>query len=187
MCAAESATRIVVSGLPASGKSTLGAALATALGIRCLDKDNFLEALFEPHPDPTPDDRSALSRKADAQFIEAASQPCDAVLVSWWRHPRSVINSGTPTDWLRAVAGRRVELHCQCDPDVALARFSTRQRHRGHGDAQRDHTALARTFHTQAALGPLGVGHLVPVDTHDRVDVATVVRLVQRASDQAAR
>ena len=38
---------IVVSGLPGSGKSTLGQQLATALGLPFLDKDTILERLFE--------------------------------------------------------------------------------------------------------------------------------------------
>ena len=37
---------VVVSGLPASGKSTVARTLAGALGLPLLDKDVFLEALF---------------------------------------------------------------------------------------------------------------------------------------------
>ncbi len=36
-----------MSGLPASGKSRLGAAIAPLLGLALLDKDDFLETLFE--------------------------------------------------------------------------------------------------------------------------------------------
>ena len=38
---------VVVSGLPASGKSTLGRALAAAWALPFIDKDEILEALFE--------------------------------------------------------------------------------------------------------------------------------------------
>ena len=38
---------IVVTGLPASGKSSLGAIVARELAMSCLDKDDFLERLFE--------------------------------------------------------------------------------------------------------------------------------------------
>ncbi|MEM9603247.1 MAG: hypothetical protein AAGA11_10320 [Pseudomonadota bacterium] len=179
-------TRVLVTGLPASGKSTLGTALATVLNMRCHDKDRFLEALFARHGEISPADRTALSREADTAFIELASQPVDAVLVSWWRHPRSATESGTPTGWSGNVPGATVELHCHCDPDVALARFSARRRHRGHGDAQRDTAALARSFHEQAALGPLGLGPLVQVDTHGAVDVEAVARQVRAAHAQAA-
>ena len=38
---------IVISGLPASGKTTLGMAVAKSLSIPYLDKDHFLERLYE--------------------------------------------------------------------------------------------------------------------------------------------
>jgi hypothetical protein len=38
---------IVVTGLPASGKSTVGVTVARALGLSLFDKDEILEALFE--------------------------------------------------------------------------------------------------------------------------------------------
>ena len=38
---------VIVTGLPASGKSTLGRAVAAALGLPMLDKDDILEALFD--------------------------------------------------------------------------------------------------------------------------------------------
>jgi shikimate kinase len=41
---------VVVSGLPASGKSTVAKALAAGLAFTLLDKDSFLEALLERSP-----------------------------------------------------------------------------------------------------------------------------------------
>lgn len=38
---------VVVTGLPASGKTTLGRHIATSLGFGFLDKDEFLEDLFK--------------------------------------------------------------------------------------------------------------------------------------------
>lgn len=37
---------IIVSGIPASGKSTIGRAVAAALELAMLDKDEILETLF---------------------------------------------------------------------------------------------------------------------------------------------
>ena len=47
LCLAKSIPFVVVSGLPASGKSTLSRRLATALSLPMLDKDDILEGLFE--------------------------------------------------------------------------------------------------------------------------------------------
>jgi adenylate kinase family enzyme len=40
-------TYVIVTGLPASGKTTLAIALSSELGFEHLDKDAFLEALFD--------------------------------------------------------------------------------------------------------------------------------------------
>ena len=53
---------IVLSGLPASGKSTLGRAVAKALRLPMLDKDELLEALFESRGIGDADWRRRLSR-----------------------------------------------------------------------------------------------------------------------------
>lgn len=42
-------TATVLSGLPASGKTTVGRGIASAMAIPLLDKDDFLEDLFEKH------------------------------------------------------------------------------------------------------------------------------------------
>ena len=38
---------IAITGLPGSGKSTIGKQAASLLGVPLLDKDDYLEALFE--------------------------------------------------------------------------------------------------------------------------------------------
>lgn len=57
--------RVAVSGVPGSGKSTLGREVARRLDLAFLDKDDYLEALFES--EPSTESRSVLSRRADDQ------------------------------------------------------------------------------------------------------------------------
>lgn len=75
---------IVMSGLPASGKTSLDTAIAAALGVPHLDKDAFLEALFDGVHDArfTLALRARLSREADAAFQQAAIAADCAVLTS---------------------------------------------------------------------------------------------------------
>jgi shikimate kinase len=158
---------VILSGLPASGKSRLGAALAPLLGLALLDKDDFLEAMFEREGVGDTSWRERLSRESDDQFCAAAIKTGGAVLTSYWRHPGRADGGGTPSDWLRALPGSLVEVHCHCPTAIALERFRRRTRHPGHLDAKRPEADLTVKFEDYAARGPLGLGMVIPVDTTD--------------------
>src|SRR5436305_849551 len=100
---------VVVSGLPASGKTTLGRALAAALQLRLIEKDEILERLFECSDDTV--SRRVLSRESDAIFQSEACASDGAVLVSFWRVTGMRADSGTPTGWLAGIAGRIAHVH----------------------------------------------------------------------------
>lgn len=167
---------IVVAGLPGSGKTTVGRALAGVLQRPFLDKDDFLEQLLEASSSP-PAERSVLSRRADAEFIEQARTEPTAVLVSFWRRLELSTTSGTATEWL-AGSESAVELWCRCPPAVALGRFIGRRRHPGHGDQARDEAELRHQFESLSRLGSLGVGRLVSVDTAVDVDITELRTVV---------
>jgi hypothetical protein len=149
---------IVVSGLPASGKSTLAQRLGAALGLPVLDKDVILEALFERVPVEGAEHRHALSREADSLLKQQACRLQEAVLVSWWRHPASTDATGTDVGWLQVAGTEVVEVHIVCPPDLAAARFVRRQRHSGHLDGRHDERTLRDSFLRHARQGPLGLG-----------------------------
>lgn len=167
---------IVVSGLPASGKSTLGRALAGRLGVPVLEKDEILEGLFDSLGCAGPDDRRRLSRASDEVLFRLASDARLAVLVSWW-HPGAA-------DRLCAAADHLVEVHCACPVEVAAGRFAGRRRHPGHLDDLRtpaDHLA-SLTEADWLSPGPLGVGELVTVRTDREVDADAVAAQVRAAA-----
>ncbi|HSS52466.1 MAG TPA: AAA family ATPase [Thermoanaerobaculia bacterium] len=170
---------LVISGLPASGKTTLGRRLAGALGLPLLDKDEILEALFEGLGVGDTQWRNRLSRSADVVFQRLAEQTAGAVLASFWRHPQVTAESGTPTGWLSALSGKVVEVHCVCPPEAAAERFLARKRHDGHLDRDRGRDDLVAGFVRLAALGPLGIGPWIDVDTGHPVDFDGVLRLVE--------
>jgi hypothetical protein len=168
---------IVLSGLPASGKSTLGRAIAGVLQLPMLDKDQILEALFESRGVGDVIWRRQLSRMADQEFIAQASKLPAAVLASWWRHPSSSsLESGTPTEWLLSLHGEVIEVHCVCRPSVAAFRFVERKRHAGHVDDQYSYEMLLAGFRVQASLGPLRMGRTIEVNTEAEPSVADIVR-----------
>lgn len=167
---------VVVSGLPASGKTTLGRGLADRLALPLLDKDAILEALFDSLGCTGPDDRSRLSRASDEVLFGLAGSTRDAVLVSWW-HPDAAGR-------LAAAGEHVVEVHCDCPVEVAGERFVRRSRHLGHLDHLRtpaEHRASLQEA-ARVSPGPLGMGELVTVATGQPVDPDAVVRSVRSAA-----
>ncbi|MGB3278862.1 MAG: AAA family ATPase [Pseudorhodobacter sp.] len=170
---------IIVTGLPASGKTTQARALATALGWPMLDKDDCLERLYDTVAVTSMDIRRQLSRKADVAFKREAIALPQVVLVSHWR-PRGVHStSGTPTDWVLAHFTTTLELHCACAWQTALARFQNRSRHPGHLDDQRPEAALATQLKALEPAYPLGLSPHISVSTEARVDAGPVLAQIR--------
>src|SRR5262245_54424003 len=156
---------LILTGIPASGKSTIAQALSEELGLEMWDKDEILEDLFNKEGIGDVRWRTLLSRVADEILKERARQSESSVIVSWWRHPASTLASGTPIEWLSELRGNLIEVNCICDPAIAVERFKSRIRHSGHLDQFKANADLLPTFQQQAALGPLGIGQLVRVNT----------------------
>jgi glucokinase len=156
---------LIISGIPASGKSTIARALSKALGLVMWDKDEILEELFDRRGTGDAHWRTVLSRDADEILKKQVCQSGSSIVVSWWRHPASTLATGTPIEWLSELPGTLIEVNCICDPAIAVERFKSRVRHRGHLDQLKADADLFPAFQQQAALGPLGIGQLVTVNT----------------------
>lgn len=165
---------VVVSGLPGSGKTTVGTALSRRLSMPLIDKDAILEALFDSLGCPDRVERYRLSRASDEVLYTLAEASEGAVVVNWWDHDSSPAR-------LRAIAPSIVEVFCECPVEVAAARFAGRVRHPGHHDPRRSPEEIAEAARrmSESFLGPLGVGDLVRVDTADPVDADSVAGQVR--------
>lgn len=175
-------THIVVTGLPASGKSTVGELLHRELGVPLLDKDTILESLYDTLGSRDRDERSRLSRASDEVLLALAAMSEAAVLVNWWRDDvaRRLLSLGLPL----------VEVFCDCPFETAAARFEARERHPGHHDRARTpaEVELAASQLRATWRGPLHLGSLVRVDTSDGLDAPDVVSRVRQAcADLEAR
>jgi predicted kinase len=167
---------VVVSGLAASGKTTVAEPLARALDIPLISKDAIKEALFEAVGYADSAWSKSLSRAADAALVRLAQELDAAVLDNFWY-------AETASDLLAPLSGPVVEVFCRCDPLVALERFEFRTRHPGHADAERDPESMRALFVARAQKLPLGVlGPVVEVDTERRVDVEALAALVLAAA-----
>jgi thymidylate kinase len=166
---------LVVSGLPGSGKTTLGRQLAAGLRLPLFDKDDILEALFDALGVGDADWRQRLSRASDVILQRLALASNGAVLTSFWRNSQITTPSGTPTDWLAGASKPIVEVYCRCEPEVAAARYLSRVRHPGHLDSAKRAEDVLCQFRALAAMGPLGVGKLLTIETTDDIDAGRVI------------
>lgn len=167
---------VIVSGPPASGKSTLAPALAAELDLPLLAKDVIKDALVgalsdvEGAPD-LPRSRE-LGRVAVHVLLAVARGVGYGVLESVWHdHARAP---------LAALPGPVVEVFCRLDPAVRAARFDARSAGRGAGYLDRERTAAER-WNPQVG-NPVAAGWpVLEVDTGGAVDVAALAGRVRAA------
>jgi predicted kinase len=164
--------RVLMSGYPASGKSTLAVSLAQRLGFALLSKDAILMSLYSSFEFGPGDAAASLrtGRAAWAVFwLQARSCP-QAVLdtnIQW--------NNAQQLDDLRALGGRLVEVRCECPPEIAAERYAARA---AIGHAAQRYTSLDPD-RLQAYARPIGIGPLISVVTTGPVDVEAVTSRVR--------
>lgn len=170
---------VVVSGLAASGKTSIAQPLAQTLDVPLISKDAIKEALFEAVGFGGWAWSKTLSRVADGAMVRIAQDLDGAVLDNFWY-------AETVDELLAPLRRPIVEVFCRCDPVVAFERFRDRDRHPGHADEERDADSVRASFVARAHRLPLRMlGPVVEVDTERPVDVASVARRVVEAANGA--
>lgn len=168
---------MIVSGAPGAGKSTLAAPLAAELGFGLVSKDVIKETLFDAVGDVS-DDLVATSDLLD-----------DAALALLWRmaadSPGVVLEANLKhgnaqhVAEIRDLAKSPVEVYCRVPPELALNRYD--ERGRG-SERHRVHYLRTTTLEIlRQYQEPLGVGHVIEVDTTQRVDVMALAQRVRSA------
>jgi predicted kinase len=155
---------VVVTGPPASGKSTLARQLASSLGVPFLSKDELKERLYEVFGDAT-EAEDEVERAALAILFSVTRSNLEAgvdVLVE------SNFDATTDTALFDRLDARVVQVHCGGDPAELAEEFAKRaasgRRHPGHDDDPEDAAEVRKKIEA-GFWDPLpGVGEVVEVD-----------------------
>jgi predicted kinase len=163
---------VVVSGPPASGKSTLAPALARDLALPLVAKDTIKDALMSALPVPDVATSREIGRAAIAAMLAvAAESPIGAVVESNFSRSVAVEDLGR-------LPGLVVEVFCRCSRATAMHRYAARAgtRHVGHFDGIRSGDEL---WNDQVAEPVAGDWPLLEVNTEEPVDVVEVVAFIR--------
>lgn len=167
---------VLVSGPPASGKSTLAPQVARELGLPLIAKDVIKDVLMSVLPVPDVEASRELGKAAVAAMLAVAEQsPIGAVIESNFHRARTIGPVG-------ALPGTVVEVFCRCDRAIAEERYRKRAgtRHAGHFD----HVRTAEELWNDDVSRPLAGGWpVMEADTDHPVDVADVVAFVRSVAE----
>jgi len=174
------ASLVVVTGPPASGKSSLARDLASELSIPFLSKDELKERLYEVFGSGD-EAEDQVERAALAILFSVTRSNLAAgvdVLVE------SNFDADTDTEPLREMPARLVQVHCDGDTDELVEHFAERaasgRRHPGHDDRPEDAAELRRKIGA-GFWAPLDLpGELIRLDLSERhVDAAEVAARIR--------
>ncbi|MEN3272536.1 MAG: hypothetical protein V7636_1297 [Actinomycetota bacterium] len=164
----------MISGPPASGKTTLASPLADALGWPLLSKDVIKETLYDELGSPRTRRRSKEIGRASFEVLFALLEQMPTAVIETYWHP----DLSGPR--LRSMDRPMLEVFCRCDREMRLDRIGVRERHPGHLESRWN--LVPRWAKRRMSLGseePLGLGGpLLEVDTTAPIDAVEVAAWV---------
>jgi predicted kinase len=169
---------VVVTGMPAAGKSTLANELSDSLSLPLIAKDRIKEQLYETLGAGDTEWSSRLGAAAFALIFDLAAVLLEAgqsaiVEANFFR--------GAAEPQFAALPDHRVvQLHCSAPLELLVERYTSRRRHRVHHDGEKAELLQERFDH--GTHEPLALaGDLIRVDTSGPVDVTAIVNRVRRS------
>jgi predicted kinase len=171
---------LLVSGAPASGKSTLARALAEIFGYSLISKDTIKESLFDSlgtalgkHLE-TPAELSRLLSSAAMEVLWSLAPDCPQVILEANFRPKSDYERGR----IGAFEGRKLEVYCHCTLEEASRRFRERATRTDHHPAHSIKTMSVELL--EAYDRPIGVCPVIDVDTEQPVNAMEVAERIRQ-------
>jgi glucokinase len=171
---------VIVSGTPASGKTSMARPLAKALGFPLLSKDDIKEPLFMALGGP-PNDEEYSHRLGHAamEVLWALACHCPQVVLEANFRTRNQYER----EKVARLGGRIVELHCRIDLEEAKRRFAQRARN------ERKHPAHAKQEITIDELAeyaePFGLNPVIEVDSTQQRNIEELIGRIRMLWDSA--
>jgi len=167
---------VVVTGIPASGKTTLATALGIQLGWPLISKDVVKEALFDALGTGDLDWSQRLGRAGHVVMYSLAATFPRVILEAHFRR-------GFAEPELQALNRRIVQIYCRCPVDVAAERYRRRiddpDRHAGHLPEHQSDQVIERWMNEVPTPLDLPNALLVEVDTTGPVDIGANATSIQ--------
>jgi predicted kinase len=170
---------LLVSGAPASGKSTLARALARIFGHPLISKDTIKESLFDSlriHLTRTVDaaELSRLLSRAAMEMLWSLAPGCPQVILEANFRPRS----DQERAHIAALQGRKLEVYCHCTGEEASRRFrerATKAEHHPVHSMKIISAELLKEFDR-----PVGLCPVIDVDTERPVNPQEIASRVRQ-------
>jgi predicted kinase/predicted nucleotidyltransferase len=169
---------VIVTGMPASGKTTIARSLSRRLGLPLIAKDEIKERLYDALGTGNAEWSGRLGTAAYGLIFDVARELLEVgasliVEANFFR--------GSEARFRALPRHRVVQIHCDAPLDVVVDRYARRSRHPGHNDDEKIGELEARF--ESGAHAPLDLeGELIVLDTTATVDEEALSRLLRERS-----
>ena len=176
---------IILNGLPATGKTTLGRQVAKELELPFISKDDFKETLFDTlgYSDREWSEKiGAAGFKLMYNAVESQLKANKSLVVETYFNPK--YDEKKFEELQKKYNAKIIQIFCKCDGTVLFERFKKRvesgERHKGYDD--KNALPIWKTIMQNNDLQPLNInGETIVVNTTDfeKIDLGVIMKIVK--------